>query len=58
MRGVLGLALIVIGLSMAWLIILGKFPPATAGQGLLGELGTALTSGGPSASPASAGATK
>lgn len=36
MRGVIGLALIVIGASMAWLIILGKFPPHKQGTGLLG----------------------
>lgn len=46
MRGVLGLAMLIIGFSMAWLIIIGKFPPSTEGQGFLGELGNALAGNG------------
>lgn len=36
MRGIIGLGLLLVGASMAWLIILGKFPPKQAGMGLLG----------------------
>lgn len=30
MRGVFGLTLIIVGVAVAWLVILGKFPPHAA----------------------------
>lgn len=58
MRGVLGLALIIIGASMGWLITLGKFPPSTSGKGILAELSnivggaaSGLTAGKPATAP-------
>lgn len=38
MRGVFGLALIVVGLAMGWLTVIGRFPPASGGKGILGLL--------------------
>jgi hypothetical protein len=38
MRGVIGLALIIVGASMGWLIVIGKFPPHAASPGLLSVL--------------------
>jgi len=53
MRGVLGLAMLIIGFSMAWLIIIGKFPPSTEGQGFLGQLGNAIAGNGGSSTSSS-----
>lgn len=56
MRGVVGLSLLIVGASMAWLIILGKFPSATKGPGLLEQL-ISLNQGGSTTPPPKSTAT-